>query len=238
MTLATLQQLVSDAVLAQDTARGESPRLSDITTWVNWAYRVIARRCNLTARIGITLTASQLEYNIGDTSCTAVQIIEPYLVYINNGGSTESLWDCSSDAKGIWTYDEMDRENPAFLTAPAGTPISAYFYNYNKLGIYPPPTSTVAAYSGHAVYGRYLPAALASPSDVPDLPPEIHEAIAWLAAVFAITPTVTEENGWTRLKEYNSYWAEVIAGVSDQNQRTLESGGTTTESYFNDFVIS
>ena len=217
-----------------DNSRGESPSTSDQNAQINWAYRLIARKCRLAADTPLTLVQGQSTYNLRDTSTPVVgsKIIRPALVYINR----RPLYDASGRDYGLWSYDELARLYPTWKQDGNNPPTKAVFYNFDKLILHPAPDAATVAQT-HAVFGQYLPNDLAADGDIPALPEEIHEAIGWLSAQLAATPACTEQEGWTRLQKFSDYWTQIIQDVADQNERVFQSWGSTKGFYTDDLVV-
>src|SRR5579862_4180389 len=97
LTLANLSLLTSDALMKLESARGKDPSSSDLNGLVNWAYKIIARKCCLAAKTPLHLVASQSTYNLRDTvtPVVGVAIIRPVLVWINANGTSTALYDAN-----------------------------------------------------------------------------------------------------------------------------------------------
>ena len=239
LTLTNLQQLLGDALMKLEPARGKDPSLTDLTSLINWAYRIIARKCVLTVDTPLTLVAGQALYNLRDVTTPVVgnKIIRPVLVYINGGSGTRPLYDASERDFGLWSYDELARLYPSWKSDTGGPPTKAAWYAYNQLLLHRPPDSATVALTGHAVFGQYMPNDLSAGTDTPALPEEIHEAIAWLAAQLATTPTASDDLAWARLEKYSEFWTQIIQDVADQNERVLQAWGTTKGYYEDDLMM-
>ena len=236
MNLTQLRQLQSDAFSVDlDNSRGENPSTADQNAQINWAYRLIARKCRLTADAALFLVQGQSLYNLRDitTPVIGAKIIRPALVYINR----RPLYDASGRDYGLWSYDELARIYPTWKQDSNGVPSKAIFYNFDKLLLHPAPDASTVAQT-HAVFGQYLPNDLANDNDAPAVPEEIHEAIGWLAAQLAATPACTEQEGWMRLQKYSDYWTQIIQDVSEQNERVLQAWGSTKGYYEDELVLS
>lgn len=223
-----------------DNSRGESPTTSDQNAQINWAYRIIARKCMLATDTPLYLAAGTNVYSLRDVTTPTVgaKIIRPVLVYINANGTSFPLYDASYRDYGLWSYDELARLRPTWKNDSQGPPTKAVWYSHDKLLLHPAPDASTAARTGHAVFGTYLPLDLALDSDTPALPEEIHEAVGWLAAQLAATPMATEQEAWQRLEKYSEYWSQIIQEVADQNERTLQAWGSTKGYYEDELMIS
>jgi hypothetical protein len=237
--------LLSDALQKMENARGRDPIASDLNGLINWAYKVIARKCSLAKQTPLTLVAGQNTYNLRDTTTPVVgdAILRPVLVFINANGTSQALYDADSRDFGLWTIDELTRMYPGWVNDAQNPPTKAVFLNYDTLLLHPCPDAATASFNsagltGHSVFGQYLPADLVADTDVPALPSEIHEAIAWLAAQFAATPTASDEAAWARIERYSQYWTQIIQEVADQNERTFQAFGASHGYYFDDLMIT
>jgi len=99
----------------------------------------------------------------------------------------------------------------------------------NNLLLYPAPSSNVSSGSGNYLVAEYLPANLtiSDLSNSPDLPVELHEAVAYLAAIKIAAPQITEAESYQRLQLYNSFINESIQEVKKQNEQTIQDFGST-----------
>jgi len=95
--------------------------------------------------------------------------------------------------------------------------------------LYPAPSSNVSSGSGNYLVAEYLPANLtiSDLSNSPDLPVELHEAVAYLAAIKIAAPQITEAESYQRLQLYNSFINESIQEVKKQNEQTIQDFGST-----------
>lgn len=239
-TLSNLRLLLSDALQKMESARGKDPSVADLNGLINWAYKVIARKCCLTTKTPLTLTAGVNTYNLRDTTTPVVGavILRPVLVWINANGSSTALYDASLRDYGLWTIDELTRMVPSWINDGQNPPTKAVFMNYDTLLLHPTPDAATAGNTGHYIFGQYLPADLASDTDVPALPYEIHEAIPWMAAQLATTPTASDEGAWSRLAKYSEYWTQIIQDVADSNERNFQAWGSSHGYYYDDLMIS
>jgi len=207
---------------------GETPTDTQLIPYVNWAIRSIARKIKqVNIYIPITLVASQNNYNLnagtGISTSVASQITRVHRVYINNVVLNKP----DGRSPGMWSYNEVERYDPTYRRAAAGQPIAGAQWGNNLL-LYPAPSSTVASGSGNYLVAEYLPANLtiADLSNSPDLPVELHEAVAYLAAIKIAAPQITEAESYQRLNLYNSMINESIQEVKKQNEATLADFGS------------
>jgi hypothetical protein len=215
-------------------SRGADPIAADQNKQINWAYRIIARKCFLTADTSLVLVNGQSTYNIRDVANGVVgaKIIKPFIVYINQ----KPLIDASGRDYGLWTYNELMRIRPHWKLDAPGTPSRAVFFNGDTLILHLAPDAGTAA-GTHSIYGHYLPSDLALDADVPVFSEEIHEAVAWLAAQVASVPVLSEKAGWDKMAKYQEYWTQIIEDVANQNLRTLQSFGSTHGYYNDDYIV-
>lgn len=191
-----------------------APSAATTAEWnavINQALRFIGKRCLLmNHKVTLTLVASQLAYNLRDTSTPVVsqEVILPFQVVINQS----PLPDRYNRDYGFWGVKELDRYYPKWRTDGAGAPQLACWLGQNggnDLIVYPAPNSTVVGNGNNFVSGLVMPAALSNDSDIPQLPTEVHESVAALAAVLAAIPGATEAEAWQRLEELGKFYEPV-----------------------------
>lgn len=233
-TLADLRTLLTEfMVLDLDNSKGESPSSANQTEQLNWAYRGLCRRASLfDPSITFTLTASTTLYDIRNLSVVSKKVITPKWVYINN----VPLRTYDNQARGLWTLQELERNNPAWRTVTTGTPYCAISQNYNYLRLYPAPTSGIVAAGGNYIAGTYLPIDMAADGDVPDLPEEFHELIAYAAAIKASLPVVTEDEMWNRIKAYDAEVESAFKAFTEKQKIALSDWGTSGGREDRDYV--
>ena len=200
---------------------------------VNWAIRTISKQIKqLDPKIALTLTADLDTYALRGGAFSR-KVIRPYRVYINGVG----LLSASREGFGIWTLSELDRIRRMWRTDSSDVPTAACHYG-ESLVLHPKPTAAVVAQSNHFVCGTYMAADMAytSPSANPDLPEELHEAVAYLAVVRSTLPNVTEAEAWQRLNAFNAEWKEAAAEIRKEHERTLAAWGTTSGSHFREEI--
>jgi len=208
---------------------GEAPSDTQLIPYVNWAIRTIARKTRqISIYIPITLVAGQGSYNLNAgsaiSSTNASQVTRVHRVFIGNNVMTKA----NSNAPGMWAYNEIERFAPNYRAAASGQPIAAAQWGNNLL-LYPAPSSNVSSGSGNYLVAEYLPANLtiSDLSNSPDLPVELHEAVAYLAAIKIAAPQITEAESYQRLQLYNSFINESIQEVKKQNEQTIQDFGST-----------
>lgn len=207
---------------------GENPTDAQLIPYVNWAIRSIARKVKqIGIYLPITLTAGTSTYNLnagtGIATTVASQITRIHRVYIGN----QVMNKADRFSPGMWSYNEIERFDPKYRSAASGQPIAAAQFG-NNLVLYPAPSSTVASGSGNYLVAEYLPPSLtiSDLSNSPDLPVELHEAVAYLAAIKVAAPQITEGESYQRLQLYNSFINESIQEVKKQNENTLADFGS------------
>lgn len=208
---------------------GANPTDAQLVPYVNWAIRSIARKIKqINVYIPITLTANQSTYNlnagVGISTTVASQVTRLHRVFINNNVINKP----NGQTPGMWSYNEIERWNPSYRSQPSGQPIAAAQFGNNLL-LYPAPSSAVASGSGNYVVAEYLPAEMSASnlSVSPDLPNELHEAVAYLAAIRIQAPNITEAESYQRLNLYQSFIGDAIAEVKKQNEATIQDFGST-----------
>lgn len=237
-TLADLRTLMTEfMVLDLDNSKGESPSSANQNEQLNWAYRSLCRRAFLfDPSITFTLTASTSLYNIRDitTPIVSKKVIYPKWVYINN----VPLRAYNNEVRGLWTLQELERDNPMWRSVASGTPYCAVLHRYNSLRLYPAPTSGVVSAGGNYIAGTYLPVDMSGDSDVPDLPEEFHELIAFSASIKASLPVVTEEEMWNRIKAYDGEVESMFKDFTAEQKTVLADWGTSGGYEERDYVYA
>jgi hypothetical protein len=211
---------------------GASPTDAQLVPYVNWAIRSISRKIKqVNVYIPITLAADTSTYSlngistgVGISTTVASQVTRVHRVFIGNNVIRKP----NGQTPGMWSYNEIERYNPSYRSQASGQPIAAAQFGNNLL-LYPAPTSTVASGTGNYLVAEYLPAPMSASltSASPDLPVELHEAVAYLAAIRIQAPNITEAESYQRLNLYNGFINEAIQEVKKQNEATIQDFGST-----------
>lgn len=181
---------------------------------INYAVRTIGRMLQqFKPMVSLTLVAGVQSYNY-QGSAFQLRMTEVHSVTVS--GTTLKNW---ARKPGLFAFREIESKYPTWQTAGSGVPVAA-FQNSNELWFHPRPAQAYQAY----VAGFYIPPDLVNASDVPDLPVEVHEAVAFLAAVYAAQPYVTEEEGLARMGAYNQSWTIFIQETRARNERMYAMG--------------
>lgn len=237
MILSEIRTLVTGFTRYLDNYVAASPSPTELTAQVNWGVRHFARKLHLfDPRISLTLNSvastNDTIYNIRDTvglsagpytvetpstPVVSKRVVKPYVVFID--GQPLLDWNGSP---GLWSLSQLEERYPTWRTGTTGTVAIAVYLGNGRLLLYPPPS---AAGSNHFISGTYLPADLVVTTDdakSPDLPDELHEALAYFVAQHVAMPTVTEGEAWTRLKAYNAEWFELVSEIATENRNAVE----------------
>lgn len=173
---------------------------------LNWALRLLAKKLFLyDASITFTLTTNQSSYDLRNVSTSAFSRKVLWVHYVIIGG--EVLRDVQQTEPGLWTMPQLEKRFTTWRTDSAGTILRA-LQTDRALIVHPKPSATG---SNNFVAGRYTPVALSSAGDIPDIPEELHEILATLAAVKAAEPQVSEQEGWTRLQRFDAAIPDQVA---------------------------
>lgn len=181
-----------------------------------------------------TLVADTANYDLRNTAVFAKPVIEPYRVIIN--GNT--LLDASGKP-GLWTFNELERANPGFRADASGTPIRATFYGNTKMTLNPAPSAAVVTGGSNYMAGTYMAADLNSStmSATPDLPVELHEALAVKATVWAAIAVTARQEGWVRLQALDKDADAIIEQVRADNINALNDWGSEQGYGVTDYMI-
>lgn len=204
MILSELRTLTSNFIAYDNDAYvGESPSNSDINSVINWAIRSIARRLYLfEPRITLTTSAGIGRYDISDTTYFERKLLDVHRVIV----SGTILRDNRSQFGLYPSIDSFDARFPTWRTASNGTPTGAVLTG--QVLTFDCPAS--GALSNTFVSGRFIPNDLTADGQSPLIPTELHELIAYLAAMKFTLPTATEEEQWLRLRTFRQEAVDLL----------------------------
>lgn len=237
MTLNDLLNMV-EGFLAYDLdgydSRDGTATVADRISAINWAIRTVARRSGVfDPSIPVTLEPDRAVYDIRRFASDGRRIIHPLTVIVNG----IPLRDCSGRAFGLWSLTEIERAFPGWRGTIAGVPTKAALAGHHLI-LHPAPDATAVAAGNHFIGGTYLPKDLTDSDldvEIP-LPVEVHEAVAYCAAVKLATPTVSEQMGMARLQAFSAEWVAAIDELKRETASTLTSWGSTTGSEGGDWL--
>lgn len=201
MTLAELRTRLDYHVQTDlDSFYGVTPSDANKTSLINESLRMIARFVKPHFK-KVTLTVSTNDQRIALDSSKFARAMW------NLDGNA---WVSTSQAIPIVPYPRFDASTD-WRFATSGTPVLATLDRDNIL--FDRPWS-----AGETLYvdgvGFYL--ALVNGTDVPELPVYAHEAIAYLAAIIAAEPSVTDGVALNRLQSYNATLYRTLNEVRTQ----------------------
>lgn len=222
-TLAQLRTLQTEFMAMDlDNSSSEAPTSAQQLLQLNFALRKISRRMFLVdSLLTFTPVASTPIQNLR-TACNK-RVVQPLLVTING----IMLREAAGREYGLWSWAELMRYHPTWQTGDDGTPTLACYKGNSELILYQQPSAAVVSAAENFMVAQVLAADLSADGDVPAIPEECHEAVAYLAAVFAAKPTATEQEQWQRLGEFNRSWLEDVDEVARHNRDALQSWGST-----------
>lgn len=202
MTLSALRTRTANLVAYEGTTtEGSDPSGSTLDEAINWAQDVLSKRLYLYSSVTFTTSGSTNVYDTQSSSFFGRRMLSVDLVVIN--GTT--LRD-KGGQYGMYSFPEFNAWYPTWQTAGSGTVEAACFTNPNLI-ITPSPSGSI---SNSYVRGRHLALALASSSDVSELPEQVHELIPYLAAIYIQEPVIDAEESWKRLEVYRLNAAEDV----------------------------
>lgn len=207
-----------------DNVDGLEPSNDALIRQINWAQRSIAKRIKpFDPSVTLTLTTGQMGYSLSSTAFSK-RMIGVTSVYLDGVPLFRSL----GDRSGLWSYSELERDRPYWRNLANGTPEIALQTDTSCLYLIPAPDAAASAKSCK-VSGFVYPADLTSASleSSIDLPLELHECVAYLAAVRAAMPVCTEEEAWRRVNAYEKIWSEVAAEIAHENANISAPWGST-----------
>lgn len=183
-----------------DSFQGQTPEDDEWIDVLNWAQRTVARTIEpYDPLIPFTLVVDQHTYDIRSLSVVTKKVVRVDRVYVDGN----PLYARSMRDYGLWSLSELQTYVPTWFSDGSGTPTKAVSYD-TSLILHPKPSSVFA---NTYIAGIYFPADLTDPAATdatPDLPEEIHEALALLAAIYAADPNVSEQEGLARLSRYGA----------------------------------
>ena len=206
-----------------DSYFGETPSEAQIVTLLNQAKNIIGEYLFIVnPSITFTPTANSFQQNIQDTTTPVVssKVLKPLRVVVN-GITLRGM-----DGYGVMSYGDFENSYPSFRLASSGQPTIAVQLGNGKLGLYMKPDQS---YSNSYIVGQVLPADLSasSLSAEPDMPADLHIAIAYLAAVIAAEPTAAVQEQFMRLDRYSKHYRDRIERARADNVRAY----TETKNY-------
>lgn len=212
----------------------------DLTSQINWAIREVGKRCYLyDARITFTLTATAstngAQFNIRDVATPVVsrKVIEPHVVWIGQYALKDY-----DDKPGLLSISQLNQMRHKWPTESTGTPSRAVYLGNGRLLLSPPPTS---AGSNNFISGTYMPANMVHGTDdgaSPDIPEELHEYLAWVAAANAAEPTSTTQEQLSIMNRYLTRANAMIEDISLANRNAVEGPWTDGGDAYPRFVMA
>ena len=229
MVLSELRALLTDLLAYDlDNYQGESPSDVELNAQINWALRALSKELFLfDPKVDFKLTTGEPRYRLDSRKVVSKRVVRPLYVTIDGN----KLWNAQSDGYGMWGWEEFIGQHPTWEAATNGTPTKAVSYGAREIIIHIPPTATIAAQADNYIAGQVLAndltgiGVLDDPSDQ-GIPAEVHESIAYLAAIYAATPNVTEQEGYARLAAYDKSWRASVKAIRNENHRLFHSGTT------------
>ena len=236
MILSEIRTMITGFGVYLDHWAADAPTATQLTASVNWSIRLFARKLHLfdpriTFNLNPLANTNGAQFQIRDTvgaaagiytvvtPATAVvskRVIKPYAVYI--GGTP--LKDYQGEV-GLWSMSQLNQENPSWPTENTGSVKIAVYLGNGRLLLSQPPS---AAGSNNFISGEYIPNDLVVTTDdanPPDLPEELHEALAFCAAARVALPTATEQEQWARIGAYNKEWEQIANEIALENMNAI-----------------
>lgn len=189
---------------------------ASLNAQINWAQRLLSKKLFLyDPSITLTLANNQQSYDLRNVSTSSFSRKVLWVHYVIIGGVT--LKDNQGTEPGLFSMEEFQKNVDGWRTAANGTPTAAMQAD-RYLYLYPKPNGSG---SNNYVAGRYMAADLANDSDIPDIPEELHDILAALAAVRAAEPSVSEQEGWARIQRYDASMPEQVAMAFEQSYQSV-----------------
>jgi hypothetical protein len=200
-----------------DSFYGASPTDAQVVATLNEALREIAKAAFLVEpSIALTMVDGTSTYSLRSTSTVAKKVDQVLRVAINH----YPLKTYDGKRRGLWTFTDLEEYAPNWRDADNGTPRAAVQMG-DKLILYPPPTATVVSDGNNYVTGTKLPADLSenATSASPDIPEELHEPLAKLAAAKSADPNATEGHQDARIARLYQQAMGAANEVGRQNRK-------------------
>lgn len=238
MTLSDLRTAVRQNEAFDLSSRfGTNPTNDNYRSVINHALRITSRKLHLfDPMVTLTLTAEQAAYDIRDLDVVSKRVVKPLRVIINGN----QLFAANHVVYGLWSFDELERLRQSWRTDTSATPTKAAWSGSgtSKIYLHPKPNSTVVADANNYIAGFILAPDLAADDDVPQIPEELHEMVAYLAAFHGSLPNASEQEGWQRLSAYKSEWTSMVEEIGRESERTA-TGTMSLEGWGEpDFMLS
>jgi hypothetical protein len=175
--------------------------------------------------IALTLSSSTFGiYDLRDPTIAANPVIDVEDVIING----VMLRNRAVTSYGPWSVTELEQDYPGWRTDAVGTPTKFALLREAQIVLHPnPDPATIANNGQHFVKGTYLPADFSASNQtaVPDLPLELHEWIAKLAAAIEAGPVVTEQSQMVKVQS----WINGAVGTDKNNPGAAQMVGRRNE---------
>jgi hypothetical protein len=210
--MATLNQLRSDlsAHLQTDgdNFAGTAPATADLTKQINYAMRAIGRAMFLVkTQVPLATVIGTFKYELNAMSPRPVRVL-----FVERGGIPFKDYE---NREGLYSFIELARDYPGFHTgAVAGTPTAATQQDMT-LYLAPKPVAVETL----TMTAQVIPDDLVADGDIPDLPLWVHEAIVYVAAIYAADPVVTGEEALARLARFEQRASARIAEEAARNMK-------------------
>jgi hypothetical protein len=213
---------------------GHTPTDEEKVAQLNYGVRSVSRFIKqFDPSITMTPVADQnyLDLRDVDTPAVSKKVIEARFVVIN--GTVLRRPDRS---RGLYKYQEAERYFSNWRAESSGTPRGAWQIG-DKLYFNCPVSSTVVSTASNYIGGKYLAADMVYGADVaPDIPEELHEAVAYCGAIFASLPTVGETTAMNRVMAYRAEWQEAAKEIRRRNMKYANDFGVTPGSAHADYT--
>jgi hypothetical protein len=206
MTLAQLRtDLLSHLSVDGDNFAGDAPVQGDLTRQINYGVREVGRALFIVkSGVALNTVANQVSYDLGPLRVVRV-------IYVHRTGVPFKGY---NGRPGLYSYEEANGDFEGWQDGgSAGTPNAALQLGA-KLYLMPKPSGAEAL----TMTAQVLPPPLVGNDDVPDLPEWTHEAIVYVAAVYAAQPTTTGEEAMVRLAQYSQKASQAIAEEGTRNR--------------------
>lgn len=200
MQLSAIRALFTQLLITDlDNYAGDTPSTSDLNAQINRAIRIISEHVRPEwGKVALTISTNDQEIPFGSSKFARKMMS---LSHIFKSANSQIL---------IYNPQQFERMTD-WRFASSGTPGLATVHN-NTLRFDRPWASGTTLY----VQGEGFYAPLVNDAEEPEFDEYAHEAVAYLAAVIAAKPSVTESTAMARLQMYSQEWFNTIDGLRKQ----------------------
>lgn len=184
---------------------------ADMNAAINTALRWVGRTlCTVTPKVTLTTTAGVSFYPFSSSAWNRTVIKPIQLTHPSNGLFLDFV-----GRPGPYTLEQLNRKYPDWTGANAQALTAWADFGGQGVQLVGAPQSTLVM----PCVAAAMPPTLAADGDVPDIPADLHEVVAYQAAWFLTAPVATDQTAWARLGQYSNQMMERTMEIANQNRR-------------------